>query len=200
MERWLGSLVIAAVFGGPSITWAAEPQDPEQMYLLGATPGVQGSPRVRGSSLEVARAMEDAWEQSPTFRQLVATISSTDGIVYVHHDTCGRNVLACLLLGVTQAGAHRILHIRVDKRRTGRDLMVSIGHELQHAIELLSEPGVVDTNSARLFYERVARTERYFFETEAAIETELKVDRELRAWTRQQRGHDASGDKVGVKR
>ena len=96
-------------------------------------------------------------------------------------------MLACLVLGVTQAGPNRVLHIRVDKRRTGRDLMVSIGHELRHAVEVLSDPGFVDTNSARLFYELAARTERYSFETEAAIETELKVDRELRAWARQQR-------------
>jgi hypothetical protein len=180
-------LLLVAIFRASWITCGAESQDPEQLDSLAASPGVQGSPRVRGSSPEMARAIEDAWKRSSTFRQLVATINRTDGIVYVHHGTCGRNVLACLVLGVTRAGPNRILHIRVDKRKTGRDLMVAIGHELQHAIEVLSEPGVVDTDSARLFYERVARTERPSFETEVAIETELRVDGELRDWERQQR-------------
>ncbi len=186
MEIWAASLLLVAMFDG-SPTIVAGPQIADQTGSPVAVAGVQGSPRVRGSSPEVARAIQDAWDRSSTFRELVATISGTDGIVYVHHGTCGRNVLACLVLGVTQAGPNRFLHIRVDKRKTGRDLMVAIGHELQHAIEVLSEPGVVDTNSARLFYERVAHTERYSFETEVAIETELRVDRELRLWERQQR-------------
>jgi hypothetical protein len=45
-----------------------------------------------------------------------------------------------------------------------------------------------DTGRAEsLFYERVAPTARHSFETEAAIESELKVDGELRAWRKRQR-------------
>ena len=182
METWVGSLPLLLVLAGPPASTGAHDLGP--MTRLGQT-SVQGSPRVRGSGPVVARAIEDAQGQSPTFQQLVATISSTDGIVYVHHDRCGRNVLACLVLRVTQAGPNRILHIRVDTRRTGVDLMVSIGHELQHAVEVLREPAVVDTHSIRLFYERLAPTNRHSFETEAAIEAELKVDGELRAWRKQ---------------
>jgi hypothetical protein len=145
---------------------------------------VQGAPRVRGSSPAISQAIEQAFDRSATFRDLVAAINSTDGIVYVHHGQCGRNVLACLLLTVTQAGPNRILHIRVDPRRTGRDLMVSIGHELKHAVELLDEPRVVDSNTAHNFYQRSAAIERYNFETQAAIEIELKVDKDLREWAK----------------
>jgi hypothetical protein len=187
MGRWGASMVFVVVLVGPAAGVAAAPQDSEPVQPLRNDAGVQGGPRVRGSSPAVAQAIEGAWEQSPTFKQLVATINRTDGIVFVHHDKCGRNVLACLLLGVTRAGSHRMLHIRVDKRRRGLDLMVSIGHELQHAVEVLREPAVVDTASIRLFYERLAPTNRFAFETQAAIESGLKVDGELRAWRKRQR-------------
>jgi hypothetical protein len=146
---------------------------------------VEGSPRVRGSSPAIAEAIEQAHRGSPTFRDLVAAIDRTDGIVYVHHGQCGRNVLACLLLAVTRAGSFRILHIRVDPRRRGHDLMVDIGHELRHALELLNKPGIVDGNMAHNFYQRSAAIERYYFETQEAIDTELKIDRELRRWAKE---------------
>jgi hypothetical protein len=145
---------------------------------------LQGAPRIRGSSPAIAQAIEQAFERSPTFRDLVAAINGTDGIVYAHHERCGRNVLACLLLTVTQAGPNRILHIRVDPRRKNHDLMVSIGHELKHAVELLSEPSVVDSNTAHNFYQRGVAIERYNFETQAAIDIELKIDKELREWAK----------------
>jgi hypothetical protein len=116
----------------------------------------------------------------------VTTIEGTDGIVYVHRGQCGRQVLSCLLLTITKAGDYRMLHIRVDERRKDHDLMVSIAHELRHAVELLSDPTIADSTSAQNFYHRAAPTERYTFETQAAIETELRVDKELREWVRKQ--------------
>ena len=169
MDRRLGSLVFAVVLGGPVVVCAED------------------SPRVRGSSPETARAIAEGAEKSATFRQLVATVAATDGIVYVHHDTCGRNVRACLVHSVTHAGPHRVLHIRVDRKKKGNDLLIAIGHELHHAAEVLADPTVVDTDSIRLFYERTAPTERYSFETQAAIEAELRIAGELRAWRKQQR-------------
>ena len=144
-----------------------------------------GSPRVRGSSPTISQAIEQALERSQTFRDLVAAINRTDGIVYVHHGACGRNVLACLLLAVTHAGSNRLLHIKVDPRRRGHDLMVDIGHELSHAMELLSEPTVVDGSTAHNFYQRSAAIERYNFETQRAIDTELKIEKELRRWAKE---------------
>ena len=86
MGKWLGFLVLAAVWVGPAEAQAGD------------------SPSVRGTHPELAGAITDAAEQSPTFRQLVAAIRSAGGLVYVHHGTCGRNVRACLLLNITQAG------------------------------------------------------------------------------------------------
>ena len=124
---------------------AAEPQDPEQLHSLAAVPG--GARVTRGSRQQPRVAAIQTLERSATFRQLVATINGTDGIVYVHHDRCGRDVLACLVLGVTQAGPYRILHIRVDKTDGTRSdgLYRSRTPARRRGSE---RTGVVDTNSA----------------------------------------------------
>jgi hypothetical protein len=141
---------------------------------------------VRGSSPAIVEAIDQASQRSPTFNQLVTAVAATNGIVYVHYGECQRNVRACLVLTVTQAGPNRILHIRVDSRRTGHGLMVAIGHELQHALELLSEPTVVNLDTAHNFYQRVAPRRGLSFETQAAVETGLRIDRELRRWAKSQ--------------
>jgi hypothetical protein len=81
---------------------------------------------------------------------------------------------------VNQAGPYRILQIRVDPRRKGHELMVAIGHELKHALELLNEPTVVNNGTAHNFYQRIAPRRGNSFETQAAVEIGLKIDGELR--------------------
>jgi hypothetical protein len=144
----------------------------------------QSSPRVHGSSPGIVDAIEQAIQQSPTFNQLVTAIAATDGIVYVHYGECGRNALACLILAVSQAGPYRILQIRVDPRRKGHGLMVSIGHELKHALELLNEATVVNHSTAYNFYQHMAPRRGSTFETQAAVEIGLKIDGELRRWAK----------------
>ena len=147
---------------------------------------VQRSPRVRGTRPAIVEAIDRAIQRSPTFNQLVTAIAATDGLVYVHEGECKRNVLACLVLTVKQAGPYRILQIRVDPRRKGHDLMVSIGHELTHALELLNEPTAVNHATAHNFYQRVAPRRGHSFVTQAAVEIGLKIDGELRRWAKQQ--------------
>jgi hypothetical protein len=57
--------------------------------------------------------------------------------------------------------------------------MGSIGHELQHAVEVLSTPDVTDTATMYRFYEREGRRVFGGFETEAAIRAGQNVRAEL---------------------
>ena len=170
--RWLFGPVVFVALATSSSAFAQAP--------------VLGSPRVRGSSPTIVEAIEQAIQRSPTFNQLVTAIAGTDGVVYVHYGECGRNVLACLVLAVKQAGPYRILQIRVDPRRKGHDLIVSIGHELKHALELLNEPTAVNHSTAHNFYQRIAPRRGNSFETQAAVEVGLKIDGELRRWAKSQ--------------
>ena len=169
MAPWGGWFVIAVFLGVPRVAFASEPSS------------------VRGANPELALAIANAFERSATFRQLAADVDAAGGLVYVHHGACGRNVRACLVLDIDRAGPFRILSIRVDKGKKGGDLMIAIGHELHHVLEVLREPSAVDSATIRLFFERIAPTERLSFETQGAIETELRIAGELRAWRRSQR-------------
>src|SRR3982750_4265718 len=99
-------------------------------------------PRVRSSNPAIAAALVEAERLSPTFNALVRTIEGTDGIVYVERGRCRRGVPACLSHAVTSGGGFRLLRVLVDSVDDVVELMATIGHELRHAIELLSEPSV----------------------------------------------------------
>ena len=63
-------------------------------------------------------------------------------------------------------------------------LLASIGHELQHAVEVLSDPHVTDTRSIYFFFDRIGQIGQDRFETIAAIQAGLDVLAEWRASTR----------------
>jgi hypothetical protein len=53
-------------------------------------------------------------------------------------------------VSVTKAGPYRLLSVKVDTHRADCDLMGSIGHELRHTIEVLSDRTV--TSSAAMYF------------------------------------------------
>ena len=71
-------------------------------------------PRIRSSSASLAALIARVTKHSATFRALIDAIDASDGIVYVEAGECGHDVTACLV-GVTSAGAYRMLWIKVDK-------------------------------------------------------------------------------------
>jgi len=136
-------------------------------------------PRVRSTDPAIVAAIAEGTTRSATFRSLVQTIERTDGIVYVERGRCGHGVTSCLSLSVVPAGDFRLLRILVDDVRTISTLIATIGHELQHAIELLTEPSVRTMTAAYNYYLREAPTGRDVFETTAAISAGLAVANDL---------------------
>jgi len=137
--------------------------------------------RVRTSSVLIRAAIVLGVERSPTFRQRLAEIESTDGLVYVEAGTCGNNsVAACLVPRLVLAGPSRLLRIFVDLRRaTGCRLVATIGHELQHAVEVLHDPSVRSDEAMYFLFARIGPVSSGPFETTAAKETTRRVDREV---------------------
>jgi hypothetical protein len=134
---------------------------------------------LRFESPTITAALTEGIERSATFRRLVETIGATGGIVYVQEGACRRSVRACLL-SVDVAGPYRYLRILVSTRKApGCELIASIGHELQHAVEVLAHPKVRSTVDMILFRDRTASGGwRDSFETEEAIQAGLQVDNE----------------------
>ena len=81
------------------------------------------------------------------------------------------------------SGPDRFLRILVDRQKADSfgDFMGSIVHELQHALEALSQRSI--SNGAQLFnfFKREAPTDHNRFETAAAIDAGEAVRDELRA-------------------
>jgi len=139
-------------------------------------------PHVRGNGdSAVAALIEEGSRVSVTFRQLVAAIDRTNGLVYVEPGKCGHGVRACMPLSVTVAGPHRILRILLDLHRDVSALLGALGHELQHALEVLSDVRITSTNAAYLFYAQIAPTASDRFETDAAIRAGEQVERDALA-------------------
>jgi len=136
-------------------------------------------PRVRSTHVYLRAMIGEAVVRSRTFRDLVAAIEATDGIVYVEHGACMKSVHACLMLDVTAAGRYRILRIMVDARQPDWDVMASIGHELRHALEVLEDRSIVNNSSMFFFYAQTRDSKDRPFETRAATDAGVAVRREV---------------------
>ena len=138
--------------------------------------------QVRSRNAAIARIILEANELSKTFRNLVDIINTSHVTVYVEEGRCGGSVRACLVT-VTPAGpGHRILHVRVDLRKTDADLVGSIGHELYHATEVLAYPSVTTGAAMLSLYRRIGYAiPGGAFETNDAIEAGDAVREEMRA-------------------
>jgi hypothetical protein len=75
------------------------------------------------------------------------------------------------------------VYIKVDTRKAaGCELMASIGHELQHALEVLTNPKIIDNHTLAHLYMREGPTgDNDRFETESAVRSGLLVESELHA-------------------
>lgn len=157
---------------------------------VGATQPAQGRPpsafRLPGSGIRtdspvLETLIRDASEQSQTFRALVAAIEATDGIVYLRVGTCGR-LRACLLHQISVAGPHRVLSILVDAQHydLSLSLMGAIGHELQHALEVLGDAQIRTDAALFAFYRLHGLTMKGVIETRAAIAAGDAVRNEIR--------------------
>jgi hypothetical protein len=175
-RRLAGAVVVVT-----SLVWMSSAVVTESTAAAaGQPPQMAPDARVRGASARLVAIISTAAAQSETFRQLVDQINHTDGMVYVVEGDCGSGVRACLLLTVTLMGPYRLLRILVDRETSDSDLMASIGHELQHAVEVLNYRSVRTSSEMILLYRRICDIcNRSAFETNAAIRAGNAVRTEL---------------------
>ena len=136
-------------------------------------------PRVRTLSGALDTIVSQAIARSKTFRQLVQVIGRTDGLVYVEPGRCPHGVRACLL-DVRRSGPNRLVRVRVGANKADWDLMGSVAHELQHAVEVLRNPAITTTTAMHAYYLLQGRRINNVFETDAAIRAGDEVRAEVR--------------------
>ena len=137
--------------------------------------------RVRSNDAAIRELVARARTNSATLNRLVEAVNATDGIVYIEPGRCQQpGIRSCLMLSVTQSGPHRLLRIVVDTRRASQDLAGAIGHELQHALEVLHDRTVTSSSAMFFFYKTHGRMVKGIFETDSAIEAGSAVRAELK--------------------
>lgn len=134
--------------------------------------------RPEGSAIErlIARGVKG----SATFGATVGAVESGDVLVYVQFARCDGGIPACLLWAAGGTG-HRRLMIRLDRFGRSEDQLIALlAHELHHATEVASEPGVTDVVSFQKLFEARGWKGPLGFETTAALDTGKRVEAELR--------------------
>lgn len=190
--RTVATVLAMAIVGWASAAEATESGDD----AAGRQPLMPPAAHVRGASDRLAAAIREAAEGSPTFRHVVDQLGHTDGIVYVMDGGCKRGLRACLLLAMSAMGPNRVLWIHIDPRKVDRDLVGSIGHELQHALEVLTHRGIRSGSAMTLFYKKEASNDGGHFETDAAI----KIGNAVRAELQAHAGADLRTENAGRRR
>ena len=142
---------------------------------------------IRSTSADVRAAIDQGIRASATFHQMAQSVEASDSIVFFAEGSCGGARRACLI-DVTTAGQRRILWVIVNLRLepSQRDLVASIGHELRHTLEVISEPSIRSIGEQFGLYTRIGiRLPGGGFETVAAIDAESRIRDEVKKFEQQ---------------
>jgi hypothetical protein len=143
-------------------------------------------PRLRVTDRNVRALIAEGMARSPAFHALVARLEQSDVVVYVR---CGR--LRARLDGqltfVSAAAGLRYVVVQIGWDLPPLRKIATLGHELQHAIEIAGQPTIVDQASlayayGRIGFQRDAGTAALTaFDTDAAMTAGEQIWKELHA-------------------
>jgi len=163
-------------------TIGARPTSRHDTSVPVAAAGPESQTRVRSTDAAILNLLKEGNDRSPTFRSLVAAINQSTGIVYVEFGYCAFGHLdGCLLPYIAVADGDRYLRVIVlrDKnRRSGDRLLALIAHELQHALEVIQHPEVIDEATMDELFSQIGTPlarGRHGYETSAAHAVEDAV-------------------------
>jgi hypothetical protein len=141
-------LTVLALAGSvPVIGAAAEP-------IATADSRAIGGPRVRPYDGRSAALFLEGMRRSETFRALVDQIEARDVIVYLQMEPSLDDSLAGMLTWLTATPHFRYVRVSLNPALNTETVIAVLGHELQHALEVATEPSIIDADSLSGFYER----------------------------------------------
>jgi hypothetical protein len=135
---------------------------------------------VRTSERVLTTLMRQGIAESPYFRSLIERLNETDVIVYVKTSAQLPTNLEGHLNFLGSGGGRRYLVVSLAFGRPDMRTISTLGHELQHALEVAERPHIVDGKSmAKAFadFGYSSPTARFpeAFETDAAGEAGARV-------------------------
>jgi hypothetical protein len=117
---------------------------------------------------------------STTFKQLIDKIAESDVVVYLDLDPFDERKLDGALRFVGKAGGARFVKVWLRPRRIDDEMVVTLGHELQHALEVAADPQVVSQATFAAFCAKTGQSDKPGrFETRAAQQVALRIRAEL---------------------
>jgi hypothetical protein len=142
------------------------------------------APHVRPESLEARALLDELTARSATARALVDEIDRSTVVVYVRHRMFTSTAFTGRLGLVSSKSEMRYLVVELADGQSRVGVLVTLGHELQHAVEVARAPTVVSAPTLAAHYARIGlRTsgpsEPLMFETQAALDVSSIVRREL---------------------
>ncbi|HSL21314.1 MAG TPA: hypothetical protein VK886_07260 [Vicinamibacterales bacterium] len=148
-----------------------------------ATPrGAPEYPHVRAVEPRVAEIIQDGIRRSATFARLYRSLQQTDVILFVQTSRDLPRALVGGLSLITSTPLARYLRadIRADLPRW--DMIATIAHEMQHALEIAGAYEVRDAPGVNALYRRIGRAQgAHVLETDVAYRVGLQVRAEMLA-------------------
>lgn len=112
-------------------------------------------PNIRITDPWLRRLVEAGVSQSPTFRSLVERLDGSDVVVYMQMSTLSSSDIAGRMTFLSSVGGLRYVVIRLAPLRSVVQQLAMIGHELQHAVEVADNTGIVDAETLYREYLRI---------------------------------------------
>jgi hypothetical protein len=166
-------LTLVIVIGSAALTFSAPPAFAQP---------VERSPRVRAADARTAFLLTQGLQRSTTIRALVAALEQRDVIVYIELQPSLRRRLAGTLTWITATPEHRYVRISINPELNTVLAIATMGHELQHALEVATATEVRSDVAMEKFYRLhgdISRAQATGWDTEAARMTGEHVRREL---------------------
>jgi hypothetical protein len=142
-----------------------------------------GGPRLRPQDSRSVQVLKEGAARSATFRALVDRVEASNLIVYVAVNPVMRSTLSGALTWMTRAGGFRYVRATISTDLPFDQMIASVAHELQHAVEVIEDESVTDERSLVELYKRIGQPSRAAgpsgWETLAAQRTGTQVRREL---------------------
>jgi hypothetical protein len=141
-------------------------------------------PHVRTSESIITGLIRMGIAESSSFRALVSRLDASDVVVYVKFERQLSAQLEGQLTFVGGGGGRRYVVVSLAWGRPDLRAIATLGHELQHAVEVADHPEIIDSDTLADGYEVFGQETRRLaavrsYETSAAIDAGHRIWKEL---------------------
>jgi hypothetical protein len=138
-------------------------------------------PRVRPLDSSLTVIVDAGSHRSSTFHALVERLQAGDVVVYLQYGQLPSGLQGRLTF-LTKAAGLRYVMVEVVRELDAPRLIAIVGHELQHAVEILEQPQIVSQATFASAYERSGFKRRHFADGRVGFDTHAAVDVGRRVW------------------